>query len=144
MKNNSSAVLSGDRKGIVIAVLCFVHCAAGPALLAFSGFSSLIGIAEKAEPVFVLASVAIGTATLLPGYRMKHGRISCLSLYVSGLIFLVVLRHLEWLIVPEAVLAAVGAALIASAHALNLKFSRECRCCNDAIGQQSNETAQVD
>jgi hypothetical protein len=144
MKSNSSAVLSGDRNGIVIAVLCFVHCVAGPALLAFSGFSSLVGVSEKAEPVFLLASTAIGTATLLPGYRRKHGRISCLSLYVGGLMFLLVLRHLDWLIVPEAVLTAVGAALIASAHALNLKFSRECRCCNDAIGQESNEIAQVD
>jgi hypothetical protein len=50
-------------------------------------------------------------------------------MFFSGLLFLIVLRHLQWLVVPEAILAAVGAALIAGAHTLNLKFSRQCQCC---------------
>jgi hypothetical protein len=34
--------------------------------------------------------------------------------------------------VPEAILVAVGAALIAGAHWLNHRFSRECECCKPA------------
>jgi len=37
----------GDKTGIVIASVCFVHCIAGPVLLSFAGFASLIGVSEK-------------------------------------------------------------------------------------------------
>jgi MerC mercury resistance protein len=124
--------LRGDWKGILIAALCLIHCVAGPMLLSFAGFASLIGVSEKMEPLFVLPSVAIGTATLIPGYRHRHGRFSCLGLFFCGILFLVVLRRLQWLVVSETVLAGIGAALIAGAHALNLKFSRECECCRAA------------
>src|SRR3954462_3311541 len=77
MKKVTPAVLSGDRKGIMVAALCFLHCVLGPVLLWFAGFSSLIGVSERMEPLFVLSSIAIGTATLVPGYRHKHGRFSC-------------------------------------------------------------------
>jgi hypothetical protein len=133
MTINNRAVLCGDRKGILIAVLCFVHCVAGPLLLSFAGLSSLLGVSEKVEPVFALASIAIGTATLLPGYRKTHGKVSCLALFFCGLVFLLVLRRLEWLIVPEKVVAGIGAAMIAGAHILNLKFSRQCQCCRDGV-----------
>jgi hypothetical protein len=114
---------------MLVATLCFIHCVAGPVLLSFAGFSSLIGVSEKIEPVFVLSSVVLGTATLIPGYRKKHRRFSCLALFVCGLLCLVVLRRLDWMVVPDGILAGVGAVLIIGAHALNLKFSRQCECC---------------
>jgi len=43
-----------DRKGMLIASLCLVHCIAGPVLLSFAGFASLINISEKLEPLFLL------------------------------------------------------------------------------------------
>jgi hypothetical protein len=129
MKKASPAVLSGDRKGILVAALCLIHCVAGPVLLSYAGFASLMGVSEKMEPVFVLSSVAIGTATLIPGYRHKHGRFSCLALFFCGLLFLVVLRRFNCLPVPETGLTGIGAGLIAGAHGLNLKFSRQCECC---------------
>ena len=137
MKKIASAVLSGDRKGIFIAALCLIHCVAGPVLLSFAGFTSLVGMSEKVEPLFVLSSFAIGTATLVPGYRHKQGRFSCLVLFFCGLLFLVVLRRLRWFMVPDAILAAAGAALIVSAHALNLKFSRQCECCRPALPREN-------
>jgi MerC mercury resistance protein len=130
MKKIVHAALCGDWKGILLASLCFIHCVAGPVLLSFAGFASVIGVSEKMEPLFVLPSIAIGTATLVPGYRHRHRRFSCLALFFCGILFLVVLRRLEWLVVPETVLAGIGAALIAGAHALNLKFSRQCECCS--------------
>jgi hypothetical protein len=129
MKKLVPAALRGDWKGMLIAALCLIHCVAGPVLLSYAGFASLIGVSEKLEPLFVLPSIAIGTATLVPGYRHRHRRFSCLALFFCGILFLVVLRRLQWLVVPETVLAGIGAGLILGAHALNFKFSQQCDCC---------------
>src|SRR5689334_5852714 len=102
MKKLVPAALRGDWKGMLIAALCLIHCVAGPVLLSYAGLTSLIGVSEKLEPLFVLPSIAIGTATLVPGYRHRHGRFSCLALFFCGL-FLVVLRRLQWLVAPETV-----------------------------------------
>src|ERR1700730_17504908 len=146
MKKVAPAVLSGDRKGILVAALCLIHCVAVRVLLACAGFASLIGVSEKIEPLFVLSSLAIGTATLIPGYRHKHGRFSCLALFFCGLLFLAVLRQSRWLLIPDAILTAIGAALIVGAHALNLKFSRQCECCRSSTGvnvaTQGNEVSR--
>jgi hypothetical protein len=132
MKKLAPAALRGDWKGILIAALCLIHCVAGPVLLSFAGFASLIGASEKLEPLLVVPSIAIGTATLVPGYRHRHGRFSCLALFFCGLLFLLVLRRLQCFVVPETVLAGIGAALIVGAHALNLKYSNQFDCCRAA------------
>jgi hypothetical protein len=120
---------SGDRKAMIVATLCFIHCVAGPVLLTFAGFSSLIGVSEKIEPLFVMSSFIVGTATLIPAYRKKHHRFSCLALFFCGLLCLAVLRRLHWMIIPESILTGIGALLIIGAHALNLRFSKQCECC---------------
>lgn len=137
MTNTLLSVRSGDRKAMLVATLCFIHCVAGPVLLSFAGFSSLIGVSEKIEPVFVLSSIVLGSAILIPAYRRKHRRCSCLVLFICGLVCLVVLRRLHWMILPDAMLAGAGAALIIGAHALNVKFSRDCECCRGESAQQT-------
>jgi len=124
-----ASIPSGDRKAMLVATLCFIHCVAGPVLLTFAGFSSLVGVSEKIEPLFVLSSVVLGTATLVPAYRNKHGRFSCLGLFVCGILCLLVLRRLHWMMFPEAIPTTIGAVFIIGAHALNLKFSKQCECC---------------
>jgi hypothetical protein len=112
-----------------VAAACFLHCVAGPLLLSFAGFASLTGVWERMEPLFVLLSIGLGTATLIPAYRRQHGRISCLAMFVGGLLCLLVIRCLHWTLLLEIVGVAVGAGLIIGAHALNLRFSRQCSCC---------------
>jgi hypothetical protein len=129
MKNLAAAGLGGDRKAICVAVLCFLHCVAGPVLLSFAGFASLIGVSEKFEPVILVSSIAMGAATLIPAYRKRHGRISCLALFFGGLFCLLVRRCVQWTIVPEAVAVGLGAGLVVAAHALNLSYSKKCGCC---------------
>jgi hypothetical protein len=119
----------GDRTGIVIASVCFVHCIAGPVLLSFAGFASLIGVSEKLEPLFLLGSLAMGAATLIPGYRRHHGRRSCLVMFCTGILCLVLRHHIPSRLPVEAIGAGVGVCFIAGAHILNLKFARACRCC---------------
>jgi hypothetical protein len=119
-----------DRGGMLIAAICFVHCVAGPVILSVAGLASFIGISEKIEPAFLLCSITLGSATLIPGYRKRHGRISCLAMFLAGMLFLFVRRHIEW---PsfhfEPIATACGAGLIIAAHVLNLRFSRRCQCC---------------
>jgi MerC mercury resistance protein len=79
---------------MLIAALCFVHCVAGPVLLSFAGLASMIGISERLEPTFLLVSAAMGTMALVPGYRKKHGRQSCLAMFCAGLVVLLVRRHI--------------------------------------------------
>jgi hypothetical protein len=122
-------VRNNDRKAILVAAACLVHCVAGPLLLSFAGFASLVGLSERIEPLFVLTSIALGSATLIPAYRKKHGRISCLAMFVGGLLCLLVIRRIHGTILPEMIAAGIGAGLIMGAHALNLKFSRRCSCC---------------
>ena len=85
----------GDRTGMLIAGLCFVHCVAGPALLSLAGLASLIHISEKVEPLFLFSSIATGSATLIPGYRRKHRRRSCLAMFLAGLFCLLMRHHID-------------------------------------------------
>jgi len=120
-----------DRRGMLLAVLCFVHCVAGPVLLTYAGFTSLMGVSENLEPLFVVGSAAMGAIALVPAYRKKHGRKSCLALFASGLLFLLLRRRIEISSVPiEPIVTGVGAALLVASHLLNLRFSRHCRCCS--------------
>ena len=129
-----------DRKGMLIASLCLVHCIAGPVLLSFAGFASLIGISEKLEPVFLLGSAAMGAIALVPAYHKQHGRVSCLAMFGSGLLCLLLRRHIGWQAAAiEPAAAAVGATLIIGSHALNLRFSRHCRCCEPAANPNGAE-----
>ena len=129
-----------DRAGILIAALCFVHCIAGPVLLSVAGLASLVGISEGLEPVFLLGSLVMGAMALLPAYRQRHGRRSCLAMFCSGILCLVLRHQVHWRAIPiEEIGVAVGAILIIAAHALNLKFSNGCRCCETA--EAATETA---
>ena len=115
---------------MLLASLCFVHCVAGPILLSYAGVSSLIGVSEKLEPIFLLGSAAMGAIAFVPAYRKRHGRKSCLTLFACGLCCLFARRYVD----PpafsiEALVTAVGATLIIGAHVLNLRFSKRCQCC---------------
>ena len=114
-----------------------MHCVAGPLFLSFAGFASLIGISERIEPVLLLTSIVLGGATLVPAYRKKHGRISCLAIFLGGLVCLLLARRLHWSAVPEMLAMGIGAAMIIGAHALNLKFSRQCACCRPGVVVES-------
>ena len=131
-----------DRRGMLLASLCFIHCVAGPIALSYAGFSSLIGVSEKLEPLFLIGSGAMGIIAFVPAYRKKHGRRSCLALFVSGLFCLLLRRHIAFpALSVEPVVTAVGAGLIIGAHVLNLRFSKHCRCCvpsSETIGETAH------
>ena len=118
-----------------MATLCFVHCVAGPALIAFGSFSSLISLSERTEILFMLASATIGAAVLFPGYRRRHRRRWCLAMFGSGMAALLAHRYAHSGL-AELATALVGASLIAGAHVLNRRYSRRRDCCETASERQ--------
>ena len=133
-----------DRRGMVIASLCFVHCIAGPILLSFAGLSSLLSFSEKLEPLFLLGSAAMGLMAFIPASRKKHGRKSCLALFASGLVCLLLRRHVALPVISiEPVATAIGLTLIIGAHALNLRYSRRCQCCDLLAKPESNQSSST-
>jgi hypothetical protein len=120
-----------DRRGMLLASLCFVHCVAGPVLLSFAGLSSLISVSERLEPVFLFGTAAVGALAFVPAYRKKHRRKSCLALFAAGFFCLLLRRRIEMPAIPiELFSTALGAGLIIIAHFLNLRFSKRCQCCD--------------
>jgi hypothetical protein len=117
----------GDRAGQFVALLCCVHCIAGPTLLTFAGLSSLIDISERAEVLFLCASAAIGTAVLVPAYRRRHRRLSCLLMFGAGIAALLARRHLSGHV--ETATTLIAASLIVGGHLLNIRYSKRCECC---------------
>jgi hypothetical protein len=72
----------------------------------------------------------MGVIAFVPAYRKKHGRKSCLALFASRLLCLLLRRYIELpSISVEPFVTAVGASLIIGAHILNLRFSKRCQCC---------------
>jgi len=129
-----------DCRGMVIASLCFVHCVAGPLLLTFAGLTSLGRVSDGIEPLFLLGSAAMGVVALVPAYLKRHGRASCLTLFGFGLVCLVLGRHIEFRAIPiEPIATALGATLIIGSHALNLRFSKHCECCDPASEEVCDE-----
>ena len=137
-----------DRRGMLLASLCFVHCVAGPILLSYAGLSSLIGVSEKLEPLFLTGSAAMGMIAFVPAYRKKHGRKSCLALFGCGFLCLLLRHHVDIPAVPlEAIATGAGASLIVGAHVLNLRFSKRCQCCDpvsEAAVQIQPQAASTD
>lgn len=119
-----------DRRGVLVASICFVHCIAGPILLTLAGLTSLVRISERLEPLFLVSSAVLGVTALVPAYRKKHGRMSCIGLFAAGFLCLL-MRHRVEARASSFELAAtgVGAGLIIGAHLLNLRYSRHCPCC---------------
>jgi hypothetical protein len=117
----------GDNAGIVVSLLCAVHCAATPLVLSLP---TVLGVSwlfsESFEWILVASSSALGCASLMPAYFRLHRRKRCVTLFVSGLASIFAGRLLP---VSDTAFVVAGAGLIISAHAANHYFCRRCRNC---------------
>jgi peptidoglycan/LPS O-acetylase OafA/YrhL len=114
-----------DRVGATGSMLCAVHCAALPLVLAIA---PAIG-AGFASPTFEIAFIAfasvLGMTSLILGYR-QHRVHRALLLLVPGVALLwaaVLIEPLHESLVGHAVAMACGGSLIAIAHLLNLRLA---------------------
>lgn len=114
-----------DRLGATGSMLCAVHCAALPLVLAIA---PAIG-AGFASPTFEIGFIAfaslLGLTSLILGYR-QHRVGRALLLLVPGIALLwsaVLIEPLHENLIGHAVAMACGGTLIAIAHLLNLRFT---------------------
>jgi hypothetical protein len=115
-----------DRLGATGSLLCAIHCALLPLLIALLpslGIAAWLG--DDFERGFVAFATLLGLFTLLWGYR-RHRAVRALGLLVPGLAALwlgVLFDPLHEAAVPHAVVMTFGGSLVGLAHLANLRLS---------------------
>lgn len=115
-----------DRLGATGSLLCAIHCALLPLLIALLpsiGIAAWLG--EDFERGFVLFATLLGTFTLIWGYR-RHREVRALGLLIPGLTLLwlgVLYASLHHALVPHALTMTFGGSLVGLAHLANLRLN---------------------
>ena len=115
-----------DRLGATGSLLCAIHCALLPVLIALLpslGISA--ALAPSLEVGFVLFATLFGLAVLVSGYR-RHRAVRALGLLIPGLLVLwvgILYAPLHHSVVPHAVAMTFGGTLVGLAHLANLRLN---------------------
>jgi len=115
-----------DRLGATGSLLCAIHCALLPVLIALLpslGISA--ALAPSLEVGFVLFATLFGLAVLVSSYR-RHRAVRALGLLIPGLLVLwvgILYAPLHHSVVPHAVAMTFGGTLVGLAHLANLRLN---------------------
>ena len=116
-----------DRLGATGSLVCAVHCAALPLLIALlPSFGIAVWLGEDFERGFVAFATLLGLFTLVWGYR-RHRVVRALGLLVPGLAALwlgVFYPPLHEALLPHAIVMTIGGTLVGAAHLANLRLNR--------------------
>ncbi|MBM9913818.1 MULTISPECIES: MerC domain-containing protein [Stenotrophomonas] len=115
-----------DRFGATGSMLCAVHCAVIPLLLAAAPSLGLsFWLSDGVEKALVVFVTLLGLFSLVWGYR-RHGALRALAFLIPGLIALwagVLYDPLHHNAVPHAVVMTLGGLLVGIAHLVNLRLN---------------------
>ena len=115
-----------DRLGATGSLLCAIHCALLPILIAALPSLGLSAwLAPGLEAGFVLFASLFGLSVLVWSYR-RHRAMRALALLVPGLVVLwvgVLYAPLHHSLVPHAVAMTFGGTLVGLAHIANLRLN---------------------
>lgn len=115
-----------DRFGATGSLLCAVHCALLPMLLAVIPSLGLSFLLDDALEIgFVVFVSVLGLFSLVWGYR-RHHLFRALSVLLAGLLLLwlgVLYPPLHESTVPHAAVMTLGGMLVGLAHLLNLRLN---------------------
>ena len=107
-----------DRAGMALSLSCGVHCTFTPLLSGLAAGLPIGGLLdESTEGLLLAAAVLTGALSLAPNYWRRHRRKRCLAKLGP-----VGERWEPWTV-------ASGAALLATAHLVNLRLCRQCARC---------------
>lgn len=115
-----------DRLGVTGSLLCAIHCALLPLLIAVLpslGIATWMG--DGFERGFVVFASLLGLFTLIQGYR-RHRAVRALGMLVPGLAALwfgIGYEPLHHAVVPHAVIMTFGGTLVGLAHLANLRLN---------------------
>lgn len=119
-----------DRIGLTGSMVCALHCAALPVLLAALPSLGLGLGSEHLEAAFVLFATGLGLYTILWGWR-RHRAVRALGLLVPGLgalWFGLLYPPVHHSLLAHALVMTVGGVMVGLAHLINLRLShRHCR-----------------
>jgi len=115
-----------DRVGAGGSLLCAIHCAIGPLILAMlPAIGAAAWFDDRVEGGFVAFVSMLGLTSLGLGYR-RHRAVHALGLMLLGLAILwcgILVPALHHVLVRHAVTMAIGGMLVAVAHVLNLRLN---------------------
>lgn len=125
-KPSRSSFHLADRFGFAASMLCAIHCAALPVVLALlPSFGIGVWLGEGFEQAFVLFATLLGLFTMAWGYR-RHRAVRALWLLLPGLAVLwvgVLYAPLHETLVAHAVAMTLGGTLVGLAHLANLRLN---------------------
>ena len=125
-KPSRSSFHLADRFGFAASMLCAIHCAALPVMLALlPSFGIGVWLGEGFEQAFVLFATLLGLFTMAWGYR-RHRAVRALWLLLPGLAVLwvgVLYAPLHETLVAHAVAMTLGGTLVGLAHLANLRLN---------------------
>ena len=125
-KPSHSSFHLADRFGFAASMLCAIHCAALPVVLALlPSFGIGVWLGEGFEQAFVLFATLLGLFTMAWGYR-RHRAVRALWLLLPGLAVLwvgVLYAPLHETLVAHAVAMTLGGTLVGLAHLANLRLN---------------------
>ncbi|HEY0660401.1 MAG TPA: MerC domain-containing protein [Lysobacter sp.] len=115
-----------DRLGAFGSLLCAVHCAVVPLLIALLPSLGAAGwFGGNFELGFVIFATGLGLFSVVWGYR-RHGAVRALGLLVPGLVALwagVLFAPLHHALVPHAIAMTFGGTMVGLAHIANLRLN---------------------
>ena len=121
-----------DCAGMALSVSCGLHCIVTPLLLGVAvGWPFGWLLDESTEALLLTAAIGTAALSLGSGYWRRHRRKRCLGLFATGAILLGLAKLGPMSEPLEPLTVASGAALIATAHLVNLRLCRECELCEN-------------
>ena len=115
-----------DRFGATGSLLCAIHCALLPLVIALLPALGLASLGSQGfERAFVAFATLLGVFSAVWGYR-RHRAVRALSLLIPGLITLwavVLYQPLHEMVVPHAIAMTFGGTLVGLAHIANLRLN---------------------
>lgn len=122
-----------DKAGMTVSWLCAFHCLMMPFLISMFPVIGLSLIAdERIEWLLIGTSFLIGMVSLLPTYFRQHKKIRTITLFVFGIVFLILAHEMfedkNYYQIPTLIL---GAIMITSAHFINRRLCLSCSVCEE-------------
>jgi multisubunit Na+/H+ antiporter MnhC subunit len=124
MKSHLTSLL--DRFGATGSLVCALHCALTPLLLAaIPSLGLSVWLGDGFERGFVTFVTVLGLFSMVWGYR-RHRVFRALGMLLAGLAALwagVLYAPLHQALIPHAIVMSVGGTLVGLAHLVNLRLN---------------------